>query len=269
MCACTDFTANNTLDTDSLDSKMGPKKLAGGSVGVNGSYSSSAPTNIGGALLVAGTMTTQNTHDVVHDLSCNGDAKIGAPAVAEKDAYVGGNVIGPPKDLTVQGKLHTPIDANAAQVNALGGVVAGAVSVAPPCDCSGPVDIPAIVAAFKGTNDNATNGVAADALTDKPNYPKDLTLPCGRYYLNGINVNRQGFCGEKKIVSNKRSVSETKKKYVAAQQGWKCGDCGNQLTAWFEVDHKIRLEYGGSNHIDNLVALCRDCHGEKTAIENL
>lgn len=69
--------------------------------------------------------------------------------------------------------------------------------------------------------------------------------------------------------ATKRSVSETKKKYVAAQQNWKCGNCGRQLPAWFEVDHKVRLEYGGSNHIDNLVALCRDCHGEKTAMENL
>jgi 5-methylcytosine-specific restriction endonuclease McrA len=67
----------------------------------------------------------------------------------------------------------------------------------------------------------------------------------------------------------KRSVSETKKKFVAARQGWKCGDCQLQLNAWFEVDHKIRLEHGGSNHIDNLVALCRDCHGKKTTIENL
>jgi hypothetical protein len=67
----------------------------------------------------------------------------------------------------------------------------------------------------------------------------------------------------------KRSVSETKKKYVASNQNWKCGDCGEQLSAWFEVDHKVRLEYGGSNHIDNLVALCRDCHGKKTTIENL
>jgi hypothetical protein len=71
------------------------------------------------------------------------------------------------------------------------------------------------------------------------------------------------------VKATKRSVSETKKKYVAAQQGWKCGHCKKQLPAWFEVDHKIRLEHGGSNHIDNLVALCRDCHGEKTAMENL
>ena len=67
----------------------------------------------------------------------------------------------------------------------------------------------------------------------------------------------------------KRSVSETKKKFVATSQKWCCGKCGRQLPAWFEVDHKTRLEYGGSNHVDNLIALCRDCHGEKTAMENL
>jgi transposase-like protein len=83
---------------------------------------------------------------------------------------------------------------------------------------------------------------------------------------------------EKKIMTSgenntnhkvKRSVSETKKKFVASRQGWKCGDCQDQLNAWFEVDHKMRLEHGGSNHVDNLVALCRDCHGKKTTIENL
>ena len=69
--------------------------------------------------------------------------------------------------------------------------------------------------------------------------------------------------------TTKRSVSETKKKFVASRQNWKCGDCQSQLTAWFEVDHITRLEYGGSNHVDNLVALCRECHGKKTTMENL
>jgi len=67
----------------------------------------------------------------------------------------------------------------------------------------------------------------------------------------------------------KRSVSETKKKYVASMQNWKCGKCNNQLNAWFEVDHKVRLEHGGGNEVENLVALCRDCHGRKTAMENM
>ena len=71
------------------------------------------------------------------------------------------------------------------------------------------------------------------------------------------------------VKATKRSVSETKKKFVAASQNWHCGKCARQLPAWFEVDHKVRLEYGGSNQVDNLVALCRDCHGEKTALENL
>ena len=67
--------------------------------------------------------------------------------------------------------------------------------------------------------------------------------------------------------ATKRSVSETKKKFVAAQQSWKCGHCDHQLPAWYEVDHIVRLEHGGSNNVDNLVALCRDCHGKKTAME--
>lgn len=67
----------------------------------------------------------------------------------------------------------------------------------------------------------------------------------------------------------KRSVSESKKKFVAHRQNWKCEKCKRVLPASFEVDHVIRLQHGGSNHVDNLVALCRDCHGEKTLMENL
>jgi len=67
----------------------------------------------------------------------------------------------------------------------------------------------------------------------------------------------------------KRAVSETKKKYVASIQDWKCGQCNKKLTHTFEVDHKIRLEHGGGNDVTNLVAMCRECHGEKTAMENM
>ena len=72
-----------------------------------------------------------------------------------------------------------------------------------------------------------------------------------------------------RVTATKRSVSETKKKYVAAKQQWRCAYCQKQLTAWFEVDHKVRLEYGGTNHVDNLAAVCAECHREKTAMENM
>jgi hypothetical protein len=77
---------------------------------------------------------------------------------------------------------------------------------------------------------------------------------------------RNMLSGQKPV---KRSVSETKKKYVASMQDWKCGQCNKKLTHTFEVDHKIRLEHGGGNDVTNLVALCRECHGEKTAMENM
>jgi hypothetical protein len=83
---------------------------------------------------------------------------------------------------------------------------------------------------------------------------------------NSAGINRMMMSGRG---TTKRSVSETKKKYVAASQNWLCGDCKRQLPAWFEVDHVIALHNGGSNEVNNLVALCRDCHGKKTAMDRL
>ena len=134
------------------------------------------------------------------------------------------------------------------------------------------------------------NGIIKYMPIDKES--SDLLTPLmgmynGTFSNNTQNYNAQNYNGnrmmqhqEQKILNSgrggagagknvKRSVSETKKKYVAAQQGWNCGACKKQLPAWFEVDHKIRLDNGGSNNVDNLIALCRDCHGKKTAFENL
>ena len=103
---------------------------------------------------------------------------------------------------------------------------------------------------------------------NNPNVHKSVT------FSNPSNINHNLSKQQQKILysgntSTKRSVSETKKKFVAASQNWHCKQCKKQLPAWFEVDHVIKLEYGGSNNIDNLEALCRDCHGRKTACENL
>jgi hypothetical protein len=90
--------------------------------------------------------------------------------------------------------------------------------------------------------------------------------------LNDINpipsgsINRIKNSGKNAI---KRSVSETKKKYVASHQNWICGHCNCQLDHTYEIDHRLRLEYGGGNDVQNLIALCRNCHGKKTAEENM
>ena len=101
----------------------------------------------------------------------------------------------------------------------------------------------------------------------------DFTSGDQRSFMEGFNdINPQFYPGEinqnqNKVKSTKRAVNGMTKKYVAAQQDWTCGHCKCQLDHTFEVDHKIRLEYGGSNDKSNLIALCRNCHGKKTADE--
>jgi 5-methylcytosine-specific restriction endonuclease McrA len=63
---------------------------------------------------------------------------------------------------------------------------------------------------------------------------------------------------------SRRSVSETKKKRVAAEQAWRCAGCSDTLSHVFEVDHRTPLFAGGDNSEANLQALCRECHGKKT-----
>jgi hypothetical protein len=94
-------------------------------------------------------------------------------------------------------------------------------------------------------------------LSNNPNY----NTPQMRRMMNsGIQVG-----GNK----HKRCVSESKKKFVAAQQQWKCAMCSNMLDATFEVDHKVDLQFGGSNHVSNLAALCPNCHRKKTLETNI
>jgi hypothetical protein len=112
----------------------------------------------------------------------------------------------------------------------------------------------------------------------------DFTGSCQNSFMENLNnihdpeisgqTDNKYYNAERRILTSgkkgtKRSVSETKKKYVASQQDWKCGHCQSQLDHTFEIDHRIRLEYGGDNDVQNLIALCRNCHGKKTASENM
>uniref|UniRef100_A0A6C0EI20 HNH nuclease domain-containing protein n=1 Tax=viral metagenome TaxID=1070528 RepID=A0A6C0EI20_9ZZZZ len=62
----------------------------------------------------------------------------------------------------------------------------------------------------------------------------------------------------------KRNITDSTKKYVASNQKWICYHCKQTLDHTYEIDHKLALYKGGTNNIDNLQALCRNCHGKKT-----
>lgn len=86
-------------------------------------------------------------------------------------------------------------------------------------------------------------------------------------YDNLINIKKNTNIKTKEEI-HKRNVSSLTKKMVASNQKWKCGTCRQTLDFTYEIDHHIPLFKGGSNDVSNLIALCRNCHGKKTLIEN-
>lgn len=91
--------------------------------------------------------------------------------------------------------------------------------------------------------------------------------------FNGIQSPPQvdGFCAPQMVTgrngTTKRAVSNMRKKMVASNQDWKCGHCGCKLDYTYEIDHRLRLDEGGTNDVNNLIALCPSCHRKKTAFE--
>jgi hypothetical protein len=81
--------------------------------------------------------------------------------------------------------------------------------------------------------------------------------------------NRQYNRQDNRQDNKKRNVSESMKKLVASKQLWKCSNCDCVLDATYEVDHTKPLYKGGGNEIENLTAMCRNCHGKKTLMDKL
>lgn len=187
-CSCTDLDLGGTIRTASFDSTTGATNDQGASVAANRSLTLAGNGGIGGSAFGGGqgvaagrdalTCTGQTTlrHDAWSgsDMTAVGDHTVGG------DAYVNGALTG--ASVRVAGKLHTPSGQVLAPPNSSGGSVTEPVVVAPPCDCGSKLDVAAIVAPFKTTNDNAAIGLAPDALE----HGGTLVLPCGRYHLTEI-----------------------------------------------------------------------------------
>ena len=70
------------------------------------------------------------------------------------------------------------------------------------------------------------------------------------------------------VQHGRRRINKQVRQTIATNQDHKCNDCKTTLTAYFQIDHLIGLQYGGTDEIDNLQALCGDCHTKKSIIEN-
>lgn len=62
-----------------------------------------------------------------------------------------------------------------------------------------------------------------------------------------------------------RAVSRKFRWHVAFSQSYTCGKCKELLHPdAFDIDHKVELRAGGLDRLENLVALCTNCHAKKT-----
>lgn len=191
LCSCLDYVGSHPITTDAFDSSMGPytpeTATSGASVGINGNWNSTAVSEVGGSLTVAGSAAIT----VSRDLLVHGHLRVGgrvdhngARLEVGHDAFVAGDIVG--TTLEVDGTLTQPAGGRVDSTSqSIGARATGAVAIEPPCNCASPFDVGALVARHESVNDNAEIDLSPTALND---YAAGtvLELPCGRYYLDRV-----------------------------------------------------------------------------------
>jgi len=66
----------------------------------------------------------------------------------------------------------------------------------------------------------------------------------------------------------RKKINKDVRQHVVDKQENACGMCKLTLTPYFEIDHIIGLQFGGTDDEANLMALCRECHAKKSITEN-
>ena len=69
----------------------------------------------------------------------------------------------------------------------------------------------------------------------------------------------------KEGIQQKRAVARKNRWLIAYRQKYKCAGCNNLLYPLaFDIDHAVELRDGGKDKLQNLQALCSNCHAAKT-----
>ena len=70
------------------------------------------------------------------------------------------------------------------------------------------------------------------------------------------------------VQQGRRKIKSSIRKEIVDKQSNKCRKCYNPLNQYFQIDHIVAIQFGGTDEMDNLQALCSNCHLEKSCIEN-
>ena len=191
LCTCQTLNAGAQITVDAYDSQQAISQGSlGGSVGINGQLATASLVTMSGSLWVGDPAGMNFTSvNVGQELRCagsavgNGNLTVAGNAFVNGDANVGGA-------LTVGGVLTLPAGKLVSGTSTPPRVTRAPVSVAAPCDCSADklVNVAGYISTYQQQNDNATIFLDVDRLKNY-NGNTTVTLPCGRFYLSGINGN--------------------------------------------------------------------------------
>lgn len=68
--------------------------------------------------------------------------------------------------------------------------------------------------------------------------------------------------------TRRRKITPFLRSKIKESQNHACNICSLPLSEYFQIDHMIALQYGGTDDEQNLQALCCECHAKKSIIEN-
>ena len=194
LCSCLDVQGEDTLLTDAYDSQQGPYQPGGlgGGVGANGKLSTTDNVSVWGALWIAAQQGLSATAqvDVKQETHIGGPVSANDTMTLEGNAYVNGG-LATVSTIAVKKTLYVPASATLSGVT-YGSIVRGPVNVPPPCDCSPQSLLPIaswVAAARPPNNDNAAINLDPNVLAAGRQDPGRIDLPCGRFYLTGIQSN--------------------------------------------------------------------------------
>ena len=193
LCSCAEINLSGQVATDSYDSLTAAYAPGGiyGDLATNSNVYMSNMLSVGGNLHIAGQygLTSNNKVSVAQALRSHGQINLSVPSTVATDGFVNGKIT-TSTTLDFAGTLTQPAGISNAGLVTAGAYVTEAVTVTPPCPCSGPKSVPvsSLMTTYSDPANNDNEAIALEAnVLASPNGAQHLQLPCGVYYLSSIS----------------------------------------------------------------------------------
>jgi len=96
---------------------------------------------------------------------------------------------------------------------------------------------------------------------------KDDEIRMKDEYIEQLLLGYDVIPNKPKVKPKRGFVTQITKTQIAASQKWCCRISTTLFTGIFHMDHTIPSSFGGEDNLENVTALCVQCHAEKSQNE--